>query len=63
MDEDAVLAETLELLATSLTAEGIAAWMKANNRYLGARPVDLLTSNQHERVLEAARAFIEGTYL
>lgn len=26
-------------------------------------PIDLLTVNQHDRVLEAARAFIEGTYL
>jgi hypothetical protein len=42
----------------------VAQWFEDQNRYLdGRRPVDLLIAGQHERVLGAARAFIEGTYL
>lgn len=63
-DEDTAVIETVKLLSTSLSPGAVADWFEAKNRYLGGeRPIDLLTVNQHDRVLEAARAFIEGTYL
>jgi hypothetical protein len=52
------------LLTDSLTARGVVQWLQAKNRYLGGeRPVDVMGNDQYERVLEAARAFVEGTYL
>ena len=63
MDKDAAVFETVKLLLTSLSPGAVADWFAAENRYLGGCPIDLLAVNQHDRVLEAARAFIEGTYL
>ena len=64
MDKGPAVVETVKLLLNSLSPGGVADWFDAKNRYLGGeRPIDLLASNEHERVLEAARAFIEGVYL
>ena len=64
IEKDAAVIETVNLLLDSLSPGGVADWFAAKNRYLGGeRPIDLLSANQHDRVLEAARAFIEGTYL
>jgi hypothetical protein len=64
MDKDAAIIEAVRLLADSLTPWAVAQWFEKENRYLdGRRPADLLTAGQHDRVLEAARAFVEGTYL
>ena len=63
-NKDAAIAEAEKLLATSLSPGAVAAWWIAKCRYLGGeRPIDVLAANQHGRVLEAARALIEGTYL
>ena len=60
MYEDAAVAEIMNLLLDSLSPVAF----EAKNPYLGGeRPVDLLHAKQSDRVLEAARAFIEGTYL
>jgi hypothetical protein len=63
MEKAEVVAETVKLLLDSLSPGGVADWFAAENRYLGACPIDLLAAGEHDRVLEAARAFIEGTYL
>ncbi len=64
MKKDVAVAETTRLLSTSLSPAAVADWHQSKNLYLGGeRPIDLLAADEHERVLEAARAFIEGTYL
>ena len=56
--------DIVTVLRDSLTDEGIKQWLQAPNAYLsGSRPADLLLAGQHDRVLEAARALIEGIYL
>ena len=64
MDKDAAIIEVIRLLSDSLSPRVVAQWFGNDNRYLhGSRPVDLLNAGQHELVIEAARALIEGTYL
>jgi hypothetical protein len=64
MDRDAAVVEIEKLLSTSLTSRAIAGWWTTKCRYLGGeRPIDVLATSRYDRVLEAARAFIEGTYL
>jgi hypothetical protein len=65
MEKDSALLEELRvLLADSLSEEAVDVWLTSANRYLGGeRPVDLLDTDQYNRVLEAAQAFTEGTYL
>ena len=65
MEKDEAVIETVQLLlSASLSPGAVADWFAAKNRYLsGECPIDLLAVDQHDRVLEAARAFDEGTYL
>jgi hypothetical protein len=63
MEKAEAVQATVLLLLDSLSPGGVADWLAAENRYLGACPIDLIAAGQHDRVLEAARAFIEGTYL
>ena len=64
MDKDAAIIETVRLLADSLSPWAVTQWFEVENRYFeGRRSVDLLIAGEHDRVLEANRAFIEGTYL
>ena len=63
MDKDAAIIETVRLLADSLSPWAVTQWFEVENRYLeGRRSVDLLIAGQHDRVLEATRALIEGMY-
>ena len=63
-DKDAAIVETVRLLADSLSPWAVTQWFEVENRYFeGRRSVDLLIAGEHDRVLEANRAFIEGTYL
>jgi hypothetical protein len=64
MDKEAVIDETVCLLADSLSPWAVAQRFENKKHYLdGRRPVDRLVAGQHDGVLEAARAFIQGTYL
>ena len=46
----------VEELQSVFTVEGIEIWLHARNRYFGrARPIDLLTSGEIDRVLEEAQ--------
>jgi uncharacterized protein (DUF2384 family) len=56
--------DIVRALRDSLTDEGVRQWLQAPSTWLdGARPADLLLAGQHDQVLEAVRAFVEGTYL
>jgi hypothetical protein len=56
--------DLVRVLRDSLTEEGVRQWLSAPSPYLGgAKPAELLLTGEHDRVLEAARAFVEGTYL
>ncbi len=56
--------DIVRVLRDSLTDEGVRQWLQTSNTLLdGALPADLLVAGHHDRVLEAACAFVEGTYL
>jgi hypothetical protein len=56
--------ELLALLEETLTPRGAVQWCSAANRLLqGQRPIDCLRAGQHEAVLQAARAYVEGNYV
>ena len=58
------VADIVLLLDGSLTPRGIAQWFNARLRYLGGRrPADVIHGGDIELVREAARAFVEGSYL
>lgn len=58
------LRSIVQLLAETLTPEGIGQWLRARNRYLkGDRPVDVLARGDYRRVQEAAEAFVEGYFV
>jgi hypothetical protein len=56
--------EVVSLLDDSLTAKGIVQFMHARNRLLGESPLQALKQEDGmERVVEAAQAFNEGSYV
>lgn len=56
--------EIVRVLSDSLTDEGVRQWLSAPSMYLdSAVPAELLQAGQHDRVLEAARALIQGAYI
>ena len=58
------IADIVLILDGTLTPRGIVQWFNARLRYLGnQRPADLLHGRDIEPVREAARAFVEGSYL
>jgi hypothetical protein len=58
------VADIVLLLDGSLTPRGIVQWFNARLRYLGGqRPADVIHGGDIELVREAARAFVEGSYL
>jgi hypothetical protein len=58
------LRAVVQLLAETLTPEGIRQWLRGRNRYLkGERPLDVLARGQYNRVHEAAEAFVEGYFV
>jgi DNA-binding XRE family transcriptional regulator len=52
------------ILQDSLTPRGVAQWLRARNRLLaGARPLELISQGEVERVKQAAQAFVDGAYV
>lgn len=58
------LRSIVQLLAETLTNDGVRQWLRARNRYLkGDRPLDVLARGEYKRVHEAAEAFVEGYFV
>lgn len=58
------LREVVRILADSLTERGVGQWLHARNRVLdGRRPLDLLHDGGQDEVLQAAHAFVDGSYI
>ncbi len=58
------LRSIVQLLAETLTAEGVRQWLRARSRYLkGERPLDVLARGDYSRVHDAAEAFVEGYFV
>jgi|ERR671934_763484 transcriptional regulator with XRE-family HTH domain len=58
------LRSIVQVLAETLTPDGIRQWLRARNRYLkGDRPLDALARGEYDRVQEAAEAFVEGYFV
>jgi hypothetical protein len=52
------------ILQDSLTPRGVAQRLRARNRLLaGARPLELISQGEVERVKQAAQAFVDGAYV
>ncbi len=63
-DRLAELRDVVLLLSDSLTARGVAQWLRARNRLLDRqRPIDVLAAGGVEQVHGAAKAFIDGSYV
>lgn len=54
-----------EILKETLTEEGIKQWLRAANKLLdGKRPLDMLNTKEGiERVIDAAKSYVEGNYV
>jgi hypothetical protein len=57
------LREVVLMLAETLTPRGVGQWLRARNRLLKGRPLDLLAGGQFERVRQAAAAYVDGAYV
>lgn len=58
------LRDVVSVLSDSLTSRGVGQWLHAQNRMLGGkRPLDALREGDQEAVLEAARSFVDGSYV
>lgn len=58
------LRDVVWVLSDSLTERGVGQWLHARNRLMGGqRPLDELREGRHREVMEAARAFADGSYL
>ena len=55
--------DIMRVMRDSLSDEGVREWLHTVSTYLGTSPSEALAAGQYLRVLEAARAFVEGTYL
>lgn len=54
----------VQVLAETLTTDGIRQWLRARNRLLkGERPLDVLARGEYSRVQDAAEAFVEGYFV
>lgn len=54
----------LMVLADSLSMRGVGQWLHTGNRILdGQRPLDALSEGQDHEVMEAANAFVDGSYV
>jgi hypothetical protein len=64
MENRPAIVDITQILEDSLTAEGIAQWLRAANRLLnGGRPIDLIAEGDTESVRRAAQAFLDGVYI
>lgn len=58
------LREIILALSDSCTARVVGQWVHAQNRILdGQRPLDALREGQQQKALEAAKAFVDGSYV
>jgi hypothetical protein len=57
------LREVVLLLSETLTPRGVGQWLRARNRMLKARPLDLLAQGHFEQVRQAAAAYVDGSYV
>jgi len=58
------VADIVTMLDGSLTDQGIVQWFNARLRYLGGRrPIELMQEGQIDKVVQAAEAFADGSYL
>ncbi|WP_028278543.1 hypothetical protein [Arthrobacter sp. H5] len=58
------LREVVRILEDSLTTRGVGQWLHANNRLIeGQRPLDALREGKQDQVLQAAKSFIDGSYV
>jgi transcriptional regulator with XRE-family HTH domain len=63
-DRLAELRDLVLRLSDSLSARGVAQWLRARNRLLDReRPIDVLAAGRVGEVRSAAEAFIEGSYV
>ncbi len=52
------------ILRVTLTSRGVGQWLHASNCLLnGRRPIDELADGKIESVRDAAKAYVEGTYV
>ena len=57
------LREIVLVLAETLTPRGVGQWLRARNRMLKGRPLDLLAEGHFEQVRQAAAAYVDGAYV
>jgi hypothetical protein len=58
------LREVVRVVSDSLTPPGVGQWLRARNRLLGGRrPLDVLREGGQDEVLQAAHAFVDGSYV
>lgn len=57
------LREIVLILAETLTPRGVGQWLRARNRMLKGRPLDLLAEGHFEQVRQAAAAYVDGAYV
>ncbi len=57
------LREIVLVLAETLTPRGVGQWLRARNRMLKGRPLDLLSEGHFEQVRQAAAAYVDGAYV
>jgi hypothetical protein len=56
--------DIVTMLDGTLTDQGIVQWFNARLRYLGGRrPIELMQEGHVGKVVQAAEAFADGTYL
>src|SRR5262245_20399881 len=58
-----VLRDIVLVLVETLTARGVGQWLRARNRMLKGRPLDLLAEGHFEQVRQAAAAYVDGAYV
>ncbi|GAA1127089.1 hypothetical protein [Arthrobacter flavus] len=58
------LRDIIMVLSDSLSAPGVGQWLHASNRILDdERPLDALSQGRDQTVMEAANAFVDGSYV
>ena len=57
------LRDVVLMLAETLTPRGVGQWLRARNRLLKGRPIDLLAEGRFEKVRQAAAAYVDGAYV
>ena len=63
MENRPAIVDIMQILEDSVTDEGFKQWLRATNRLLDGRPIDLIDEGDTESVRQAARAFLDGAYV